>query len=407
MDESGRPLWHLFGQLRRRGFPLSPADYEGLRRALRAGFGWSGRSALRDLCAALWAKARREQEVVKALFDQLDLPDWQLPAAGSAPVAAPGPPATPDEVPRDEPAGTTENAPPPEPGPAEEVPPATRARGELPPVSLRGAQPAARPFVFVPDFPLTYREAAQAWRRLRRPTRSGPPVELDVGATVDRWGRRGVRAEVVLVPRRVNAARLLLLVDRNGSMAPFHRFVQEVSAALTETGRLRRAAVYYFHDVPAEGADVGVLAPLAGQLFPVLDPVLGAIEPLTEGQVYRDAALLDAVPLREVLRKEAAASVVVVSDGGAARGRFDALRLLDTAAFLKGVGASGGRCVWLNPLPARYWGHTASGRPSGTGPTNTCTRLARHVPMFALDREGIHHAVNVLRGQVYHVERPL
>ncbi|KAB8319444.1 hypothetical protein SD81_011300 [Tolypothrix campylonemoides VB511288] len=50
----------------------------------------------------------------------------------------------------------------------------------LPPISFKDVQLSERRFIFVPQFPLTYREVAQAWRRLRRPVRVGPPTELDV-----------------------------------------------------------------------------------------------------------------------------------------------------------------------------------------------------------------------------------
>ena len=48
MTETRAPdfLWTLFIQLRRRHFPLSPEDYDALRRALQAGFGWFSQEAL-------------------------------------------------------------------------------------------------------------------------------------------------------------------------------------------------------------------------------------------------------------------------------------------------------------------------------------------------------------------------
>ena len=73
MTEPGEPplfLWTLFQQLRRRGFALGPEEYEAVRSALRAGFGWSSRRELREVCSALWAKSREERAVIAALFDQ-------------------------------------------------------------------------------------------------------------------------------------------------------------------------------------------------------------------------------------------------------------------------------------------------------------------------------------------------
>lgn len=81
-------LWTLFKQLRDWQFVLTPADYNALYQALNAGFGWSSQAALRDLCCALWAKSRREQEIMNTLFDklalELELTDWHLPTPQAA-----------------------------------------------------------------------------------------------------------------------------------------------------------------------------------------------------------------------------------------------------------------------------------------------------------------------------------
>jgi hypothetical protein len=179
-------------------------------------------------------------------------------------------------------------------------------------------------------------------------------------------------------------------------MAPFHHFVEDVCVAIQQAGRLENAALYYFHDAPAEGADKSTLTPVVDQLFPTLDAVLPQIVPLATGYVYEDPDLLSPVPLADVLEEHAAgAAVVLISDAGAAHGRYDIVRLLNTVAFLKALRACTAQYVWLNPLPRNRWKN------------NTATQIARHAPMFPLDREGIYRAVNVLRGQPYLIERPI
>jgi len=379
-------LWLLFERLRRRGFAIGPADYEALRQSLRAGFGWASRETLRDLCNALWAKSRQEQETLTALFEQLapDPEDWQYSLEEDDPLdqgkehsSNPGLPDLESKAPN-------------------QTVPKTESRGGLPSISLADVKVSDRPFVFAPQFPLTYRDVAQTWRRLRRPVRIGAPIELDLEGTIARRSRLGVATTVVLQPRRRNMARLLLLVDRQGSMDPFHRFCDEVCTAIQQAGRLEETALYYFHNVPAEGADDQVLEALTGQLFPALDPVLPQIQPLAEGCVYADAALLSPEPLIDVLQTYAAgAAVVLLSDAGAVRNRYRISRLLDTIAFMKALRSYTSHYVWLNPLPKRYWLN------------NTATQIARHVPMFPLEREGIQQSVNVLRGQQYRIEKPL
>ena len=390
-------LWQLFQRLRRRGFAIGPADYEALRDALRAGFGWTSRQALQDLCNSLWAKSRREQEVLSALFEQLapDPDDWQysLEEADSTP-AVDKRSATPEQL-DDERSATPEQLNIEAKAPNETIP-KTQSRGGLPPILLTDVKVSERPFVFVPQFPLTYREVAQTWRRLRRPVRTGPPTEFDIEGTIARRSRLTVATTVVLQPRRRNVARLLLLVDRQGSMDPFHQFCDEVCTAIQQAGRLEETALYYFHNVPAEGADDQVLESLTGQLFPSLDPVLPQIQPLTEGYLYTDHNLVSPEPLTDVLQSHAVGTaVVLVSDAGAARNRYRVSRLLDTIAFMKALRIYTSRYVWLNPLPKQYWLNS------------TAAQIARHVPMFALERDGIQRAVNVLRGQQHIIERPL
>jgi uncharacterized protein with von Willebrand factor type A (vWA) domain len=338
-------LWLLFERLRRRGFAIGPADYEAMRQSLRAGFGWTLREALRDLCKALWAKSRQEQETLTALFEQLapDPDDWQYSLEED------------DSSDQGNEQASTSDLPDPEAKAPNQTVPKTESRGGLPSISLADAKVSDRPFVFVPQFPLTYRDVAQTWRRLRRPVRIGALIELELEGTIARRSRLGVATTVVLQPRRRNMARLLL-VDRQGSMDPFHRFCDEVCTAIQQAGRLEETALYYFHNVPAEGADDQVLEALTGQLFPALDPVLPQIQPLTEGCVYADAALLSPVPLSDVLQSYAAgAAIVLLSDAGAARNRYRISRLLDTIAFMKALRSYTPHYVWLNPLPKRYW----------------------------------------------------
>ncbi len=392
-------LWDLFLRLRRRGFVVGPQDYEALLLALRAGFGWSSQQALKELCAKLWAKSLREQETLFALFDQLAPLEeaWQLKqdrvdknsslvddATGASKF-----------VDTDQKLASLdlENA--------KLKLSKVEVQEGLPPIFLEDVQIAERPFVFEPQFPISYREVAQAWRRLRRPVRTGPPIELDIDGTIEKRCRVGVASAMVLRPRRRNIAKLLLLVDRKGSMTPFHSFCDEVCTAMQEAGRFEALPVYYFRNSPAEGADDSVLDSdkLERVPFPPLDPILPKISPLSEGDLYLEPNLYSLVPLETVLKEHASdASVIVISDGGAARKQYSVSRLLDTIAFFKALRTYTTKYVWLNPLPKDYWGDKTK---------NTATALARHIPMFPLDRRGLYQAVNVLRGQQYTVERPL
>ncbi|WP_375513969.1 hypothetical protein [uncultured Nostoc sp.] len=64
-------LLELFTCLRKAGFPLGLAEYHLLLESINAGFGTRDRTALAQLCCALWVKSQREEEIFPDYFDQL------------------------------------------------------------------------------------------------------------------------------------------------------------------------------------------------------------------------------------------------------------------------------------------------------------------------------------------------
>lgn len=382
-------LWRLFSDLRRRKFPLGISDYDDLRTAMRLGFGWSSHEELVELCCTLWAKSPRDAEIIHALFTQFDAPEWQL----AGPAAAPTP--TPPSLSADTPPPTTPTAPGvDQPSPASAAVTVEKKSG-LPPISLADVQLPASHLTFVPRFPLTYREAAQAWRRVRTPARFGPRTEIDLDATLARASRTGVPAGPVLVPPRRNTSRLLLLSDSMGSMTPFRSFTREIAQAIVSAGAAGRAGHFYFHDTPAEGSLIPPGFTLDG-LYPRLDALLAEIAPLATGYLYEDEGLTRPRRIADIYETCAAgANVVIISDGGAARHSYDFQRLLDTVASLKYLRTFSRRIVWLNPLPEAAWART------------TAEQIARHVPMFPLDAESLGRAVAALKAEHFELERGL
>lgn len=390
----------LFRQLRQRGFDLGPGDREALRTALQAGFGWASRDALRELMVALWAKTPREAQTVRSLFERLPWPEgWSEPGpslTAAMPSRAPALAAV-DPLPRviSDPAGDGQlSATTPAPGNAPQL---ARVSAGLPPWPLEGVRFADATLIDVEMYPLTHREVAQAFRRLRRPARIGPPTEFDLDATVALRSRRGVVTPPVMVPRRRNTAHLAVFVDAQAAMRPYGPFVDMVCDAVLQAGLLRRAMRFYFHELPGSEAGRAVLDELPVSGFaPVLDAVLGRIAPATTGEVYLDREFERPLGWRNLLRSlEPGTATLVVSDADAAQGSFDLARLHDMLAFTRALRRHGATPAWLNPLPQALWARS------------TAQQLARHVPMYTLDRPGILQAVTALRGQPVSVERPL
>jgi uncharacterized protein with von Willebrand factor type A (vWA) domain len=214
-------------------------------------------------------------------------------------------------------------------------------------------------FLLSTDYlPVTQRQMKQSWRHLRRMVREGLATELDVEATVHRIAHDGMLLNPVLVARRTNRTELVLLIDQDGSMVPFH----SLSARLVETalrgGRLGKAGAYYFHNCPVD-------------------------------YLYNDPMHQEAEPIEEVLRgfQRDRTAVLIFSDAGAARGGLSLERAELTATFLQQLKQQVRYIAWLNPMPKPRWN------------TSTAREIALQVPMFEATRQGLDEAIDALRGR--------
>ncbi len=207
--------------------------------------------------------------------------------------------------------------------------------------------------------PLTRRQMKQMVRYLRRFVREGAPTELDIEATIHEVARQGFLLKPVLVPSRVNSAELLLLIDREGSMVPFHNISRRLVETLTYGTGLPKLGVYYFHNCP-------------------------------DDYLFRDPSCQDAEPLGAILRRYSdSAGVLIFSDAGAARGGLNRDRLTLTEQALKQFHPHIRYLAWINPMPKTRWTET------------TAAEIARLVPMFEFNRQGLQGAINVLRGKFF------
>jgi uncharacterized protein len=368
------PLLDLFFELRQRNFPLSTSDYMTALEALVVGNGVTTRADLTFMCQLVWAKSPEEQkQVAEALAEALpiELSEEELIALNREAeqvLPAPRPPAAPKFEPP-----TPSSPSVPEPTTPQERSGETQAlpaAGELKFSVARTsggelvAMPVARstwhmnPHLdFVGSLPVTKRQMKRAWRYYRRMRRTGPAVELDVEATIEEIYRRGIFLKPVMIPRRLNQARMLVLMDEQGSMVPFRRVTQALLESATQSG-LARASVFFFHDVPGR-------------------------------HLFHDPWLSRPEVVERVLGTFIDSGVLIISDGGAARGRVDPNRFTQTKEFIQKVRWYTPNVAWLNPTPTERW----------PGTTAENIREQCTIPMFELDRAGLDAAVGVLKGK--------
>jgi uncharacterized protein with von Willebrand factor type A (vWA) domain len=201
---------------------------------------------------------------------------------------------------------------------------------------------------------------AYNWRYLRRLIPNGPEDVFDVDATIKQTADQGFFLAPVFQRQKRNYANLLLLIDQNGSMTPFHHFTRDLveTAKYESTFNPERVYVAYFHNIPAE-------------------------------YVYQDIYLTQPIPLVEVMEKcDNNTSILIVSDAGAARGYRRLPRIRETTRVLRQLKLYTNALAWLNPMPSQRWlGSSAQ-------------VLQYLIPMFPLDDEGLSQAIDVVRGQI-------
>ncbi|MEQ9237901.1 phosphorylase family protein [Coleofasciculus sp. E2-BRE-01] len=275
------PLLDIFNSLRQRhGLPLGVDEYLTVLRSLQAGFGIGTREELEQLCCLVWAKSEEESRLIRRLFEQM----WRYsPDTADQPKPSSPSPESEDssaKIPESEPLPELEPQPNLTPEPVQAVQAVRSSRRDR---ELR----RPRYSLLTEYFPVTRRQMKQTWRYLRRPVREGIPTELDVEATVAKIGREGILLQPVLIPPRKNRTDLVLMIDQDGSMVPFHQLSRQLVETAQRGGRLRQTRVFYFHDYPDQ-------------------------------YLYRHPAMLNAQPISEVLEEIGERAVVlIVSDAGA------------------------------------------------------------------------------------------
>lgn len=357
MSIDNLPLYELFNRLREGGFPLGIEEYKLALRALQAGFGMLDQQALYRLCSMLWVKSSEEKQIFDYHFKRL-MTEKKLVAPSSEISSKES------TLPR---ASILKNLS--EPTEIAQTLEVSKVAEYIEISDLRNIKynDNKRSYFLRQSeyFPITSRQMKQTWRFLRSMIREGSAIELDIEATVQQIAQEGMFLSPVLVPRRVNRAELLLLIDRNGSMVPFHGLSQKLFETAFQAGNLGRVSAYYFHNCPAE-------------------------------YLYSDIYQQVAESIPNILTKfhPTQTLVLILSDAGAVHGALNRSRIESTRVFLEKLRQHFRHIAWLNPVPRQRWFKTTAGQ------------VALLVPMFECSRQEFFQAISVLRGRKASVKMP-
>ncbi len=364
-------LYGVFQALLTRRVPLGVPDYLDAIRALWSDFGLPplGRDRLRWLTRTLWARTDDERRLIDALFAAIPLPtaeevDDGERALGMSPERLSGEPEQPALKPGTGAGQPTEMSPGGTGTAATEprVPVdfrSTSETGGLPvPVVVLRNKIAPETYVMQPQTVVSTRTLATLWRRFRAFTRTGAKTEFDPNATLAERCCQGVLVRPVFRAPRRNRARLLILADVSMSMAPWRPFLETVAHSLPFS-RLKAVGLYHFANLPRRS-------------------------------LFAAANLTSPVALDGVLADFLGASLLIISDGGSARGYLSQRRVRETEDFLERAREAMAPpvVVWLNPMPRDRW----------TGTTADILVRRCRAAFLPLDRSSLIRAVDILRG---------
>jgi uncharacterized protein with von Willebrand factor type A (vWA) domain len=175
-----------------------------------------------------------------------------------------------------------------------------------------------------------------ALRRLRKFARTGAPEELDLHGTIARTAHKGY-LDILMRPERHNAVKVLLFFDVGGSMDWHIKATAELfSAARAEFKHMEH---FYFHNCLYEK-----VWRENRRRFDHATPTFDLLH--TYGHDYKVIFVGDA----------SMSPYEIMAPGGSVEHYNE-----DTGAvWMERVARTYPACIWLNPVPEREWGYTAS-----------------------------------------------
>ncbi len=215
-----------------------------------------------------------------------------------------------------------------------------------------------------PDVELGTRNLKMSLRRLRKWARTEAELELDLDETIRRTARSAGILDIVEVPERHNAVKVLLLLDIGGSMDDHIELCAQLfSAARSEFKHLE---YFYFHNMIYEGI-----------------------------WKHNDRRIEDKVPVHDVLRTYGRDyKVIFVGDADMGRhelnergGSVELFNPEPGKVWLQRVTDRFRHVVWLNPVETKRWNDSY-----------TISAITRMVDghMYHLSPDGINEAVRYL-----------
>ncbi|HEY9866880.1 MAG TPA: hypothetical protein V6D21_22090 [Candidatus Obscuribacterales bacterium] len=350
-------ILNLFTKLRQAGLPLIFDDYEDALNILAnpapVDFNLDTVASVIQLCRRLWVKSLEQDRIFETCLEEVK-PQSSIKKLKRKKVVETGEKLTsPVLEPKSTASPTQTIQKPSQPEPTEKIVIKAIARITKPDDRY------TRIKVGKTYLPVSRQQMQQNWLTLHSPQFASNPIEIDIEATLRDIEKEGIFFELVMIPPQQPSLELLLLIDRQGSMVPFHGLARQLVKTAVQGGHLGKIDCYYFENHP-------------------------------DREFYRDPECWEGKQMGWVLSRlhPERTAVLIFSDAGAARGKFSLERLDATEEFLWELKSRCRNIVWVNPLPKRRWQKTTA---------EYIAKLTHLVTMFECDRVGWEKAIEHLQ----------
>jgi len=213
------------------------------------------------------------------------------------------------------------------------------------------------------DLTLDVRQMKMALKKLRQLSRIGPEDELDLEETIDATAKSAGEIELIWRRGRRNAAKVLLLMDVGGSMAPFAQLCSQLFSAAHSSSHFKDFRYYYFHNCIYDN----LYQDVERQELVSTAHLLYTLEPDYKLLLVGDARM---APWELTMRHGAI--------------NYYERNEIPGVVWLKQIAERFTHCVWMNPDESRFWIHP------------TVQMIGQFFPMFPLTLDGLGQAVKKL-----------
>jgi uncharacterized protein with von Willebrand factor type A (vWA) domain len=219
------------------------------------------------------------------------------------------------------------------------------------------------PYLFNDDyFPLNHRQLNQFWRNLTSRKPGSEASEVDFPASIRRIGQQGFIDRLLFKRETINQLSLIILIDQGGSMYCYEEYGRALVKSAKDSKAHPNLLSAFFYNTALKNNN-------GHYQFWNSDQTVA----IKSEKMFRNRNKKDTV-------------VIIFSDAGAAKGRFNEERVNECREFLSYLQQQVAYVAWINPMPKRRW--------TGT----TAAMIAELVPMFETGQQGMTNAISVLRG---------